>query len=269
MHDEEVKNTPESQKEINKLHTQSSLLLLCVAVMSILLGMGLGNFCKMDTISKSDDAAEKTAILKEIDLEDKVNEKEKEFIKKVSEEEKKSKTDEKEADSHHAEKEKSSEKSKTSQKSSKFPTYEVTLYEEPLISMWEFNHAVTERDAAAIGRFVSSFNDDNTNYSIVFLKEKSLISENYNYFIAIKGDWIEASMCIKVTAVTIDDVWNTLLANVEEWNTMVNNEKYSPENNNKFDALMKYLQDCTEDYVMKEIPARAFVVHGELLTPVS
>lgn len=239
MHNED--GPIEITQEAKKLHTKYSLIFLAVIVaISLIIGAGFGALGTSALMSKNDAKAEKT-----------------ENVEKTQQ-------DAEKALASKADKEASKESLK---KIAEYPTYEVQLLEEPTITMWQFTHAIAERDAALIGNAVSSLNDERTDYDIVFMKEPSLIADDYNYYLCIKGNWDEEYICFKVNEVIIDDVWNTLQLDIADWNQLTKTEGFSPSDYNKFQALGAYLKDVSEDYIVRKIPAPYFVVKGELLTP--
>lgn len=238
----------ENQKEINKMHTKFSLMfLIFTVVICLLLGAtagAIGTIALTEKPSKADSVKkEATAALKETAKDD--------ISKALSKEKKNNKANQAKV------------------LNEKYPTYTVELREEPTITMWEFTHALTELDAAAIGTAISSLNDERTDFSIVFMKEKSLVSSEYNYYLCIKGYWEEEYICFAVNEITIDDVWNTLRLHIEDWNHLTEDETFEPAEYNKFQALTNYLKEVCDDYEVRDIPAKYFVVKGELLTSIT
>ena len=221
------------QKTINRLHTKVSLIFFAIIAIACLLLHTAG---QSNTPDKLSPATDKTVV--------------EQPVEKV-EEDAISKSDD------------------MAEVQREYPTYSIELKEKPVETMWEFVHAIKEQDAAVIGKVVSSFNDDKTDYEITIIKEQSLIAEEYLYYLALQSQYMDEAFWMKVTEVTIDDVWNTLLANIDTWNEVSQAEKFEPEAYNKFEALTNYLKECTDEYMMKAIPAQYFIVHGELLSPVS
>lgn len=235
MHNEDVVEKPQDAR---KMHTVTSVIfLICIVVCSFLLGAGVGS--KLETNVPSD-----VIVVEKTEQADTLATNTKETSKAAAK-----------------------EKQEILLSTKEMPTYEIELLEEPEITMWQFTHAVTERDAALVGRGISSLDDERTNYEIVIMKEPSLISDEYNYYLCIKGYWEEEYLCFKVTEVIIDDVWNTLVMHISDWNALTEEENFRPANYNKFQALTSYLKSVSEDYIVRDIPAKYFVVKGELLTP--
>ena len=226
---EKVEN---DQKIINRLHTKVSLIFFAIiAVACLLLYMAGQSAAPADNLSPSTDKAVVEQPVEKI--EDETAEKAEDVVEATGRE---------------------------------YPTYSVELKEKPVETMWEFTHAIKEQDAAVIGKFVSSLSNDKTDYEITIIKEPSLIADEYLYYLALQSQYMNEAFWMQVTEVTIDDVWNTLLLNIEDWNEMSQTEDFAPVEYNKFEALANHLKECTDEYMMKAIPAQYFIVHGEPIT---
>lgn len=218
------------QKTINRLHTKVSLIFFAIIAVACLLLYMAGQSAAPDKLSP---ATDKTVV--------------EQPVEKV-EEDAISKSDD------------------MAEVQREYPTYSIELKEKPVETMWEFTHAIKEQDAAVIGKVVSSFNDEKIDYEITIIKEPSLIADEHLYYIALQSQYMDEAFWMRVTEVTIDDVWNTLLLNIEDWNEMSQTEDFAPVEYNKFEALANHLKECTDEYMMKEIPAQYFIVHGEPIT---
>lgn len=133
------------------------------------------------------------------------------------------------------------------------PVYRVSLKETPVESMWEFTYSLQNTNAVTIGTIQANYNNDTLDYEVVFRKEPSLLSSDYNYYLVLTNVYQDQNLCYSVTEDTVDTQWALMTTLVEKYNLYIEeiNKNHYDIESTKYSALFDYICNTTMDYEIR------------------